>query len=759
MRNVRNLLEKRFEIYGQLLLSFLIMLGMPLLISFCLYSFTMNTVRKQSDQIGQNILEMTKQDIDGQLEGIKEFESRWYIDEGISKIADIEGKIGREYSQLLLQLYQELVKQKATDDFLKRAFIYFSGSDKIVSTDGNMDFELYYHLYLQNDQLDQEAFRAMLQEHHRYDTKVLTRGTAVLDPMMFLSLKSGSGEENSATIGFMMDSRELRKRLPSADTGKSGVEVVILPEDGVVLSPERSVFYLDTLDYEEIREKEHYKSTDGQENFWVTVSESEQTNWVYLMLTASGAYAEEIKRVQLFSILGLLLSIFAGFGLAWYLAKKNYNPFRQITDMVRTQMQTVPRFDEGMDEFSWLSHQVEFILQKNVNFQKMLDKNQKHMREFCRWQLLTADCDEEQIKRCGIQFPHEYYLTAVIQAVPIQAGDQTDDQTAGLRRFIVWNIFSELAGDRYPAEIFEMGNRVIAIFNVPQMEESISEAIREMLEKLHEMVYSPFHFDICGLIGSVHVGTKGIKTSYLEALELEEYLAPLDERIISREDICGIEPEYEYLDGIDEKLVLAVQAGDGKLAEQYIRETFEQRFSGKISPGVYRGLIYEMIGSLLKGAKAGGYMAVASEVPFPDESMIRRSQKETGEQLILAAGEICSQIAGIRQSTAENYNLSREVEAYIDEHYTDPDLNISIASQQFDRTPAYLSSIYKKQTGRSLLEYINVKRIDHAEELLKAGASVVEAASQSGFRDSGGFIRIFKRYRGITPGQMKGVKK
>ena len=85
-------------------------------------------------------------------------------------------------------------------------------------------------------------------------------------------------------------------------------------------------------------------------------------------------------------------------------------------------------------------------------------------------------------------------------------------------------------------------------------------------------------------------------------------------------------------------------------------------------------------------------------------------------------------------------------------------MNISITSQHFDRSPAYLSGIYKKQTGRSLLEYINMKRIACAEELLKNGASVVEAAEQSGFRDSGGFIRTFKRYRGITPGQLKTVK-
>ena len=85
----------------------------------------------------------------------------------------------------------------------------------------------------------------------------------------------------------------------------------------------------------------------------------------------------------------------------------------------------------------------------------------------------------------------------------------------------------------------------------------------------------------------------------------------------------------------------------------------------------------------------------------------------------------------------------------------DPDLNISITSQHFDMTPAYLSSIYKKQTGGSLLDYINTMRIEHAKELLEEGKSVVEAAELTGFRDSGTFIRAFKKKYGITPGQLK----
>ena len=109
----------------------------------------------------------------------------------------------------------------------------------------------------------------------------------------------------------------------------------------------------------------------------------------------------------------------------------------------------------------------------------------------------------------------------------------------------------------------------------------------------------------------------------------------------------------------------------------------------------------------------------------------------------------------MRKNTEKDHVLSNRIEAYIQENYEDPDLNISQLGQQFDMTPAYLSSLYKKQTGMGLLDYINSARIEAAEQLLLNGASVVEAAQAVGFRDSGALIRVFKKKRGVTPGQLK----
>jgi YesN/AraC family two-component response regulator len=73
----------------------------------------------------------------------------------------------------------------------------------------------------------------------------------------------------------------------------------------------------------------------------------------------------------------------------------------------------------------------------------------------------------------------------------------------------------------------------------------------------------------------------------------------------------------------------------------------------------------------------------------------------------------------------------------------------------FDITPAYISTLFKKQTGDSLLEYINSVRVKEAQKLLEQGISVVDTSQKVGFRNSGAFIRVFKKQTGVTPGQLR----
>ena len=58
---------------------------------------------------------------------------------------------------------------------------------------------------------------------------------------------------------------------------------------------------------------------------------------------------------------------------------------------------------------------------------------------------------------------------------------------------------------------------------------------------------------------------------------------------------------------------------------------------------------------------------------------------------------------------------------------------------------------FKACTGYTLHNYINNKRLIKANELIRNGISMSEAAQQCGFNDYSSFVRAFKRQFGLSP--------
>lgn len=68
----------------------------------------------------------------------------------------------------------------------------------------------------------------------------------------------------------------------------------------------------------------------------------------------------------------------------------------------------------------------------------------------------------------------------------------------------------------------------------------------------------------------------------------------------------------------------------------------------------------------------------------------------------------------------------------------------------------YLSSLFKRETGFTLVQYLNKSRIEISKNLLSANnISIKEAAYSCGFNDEKYFMKIFKRFEGMTPMQYK----
>ncbi|TRX54759.1 helix-turn-helix domain-containing protein [Fulvivirga sp. M361] len=73
-------------------------------------------------------------------------------------------------------------------------------------------------------------------------------------------------------------------------------------------------------------------------------------------------------------------------------------------------------------------------------------------------------------------------------------------------------------------------------------------------------------------------------------------------------------------------------------------------------------------------------------------------------------------------------------------------------AEEFNYSPSYLFSLFKKRTGYSLIHFFNLKKIQKACEYLNyTDLTVKEIGYRMGFQDPLYFSRLFKKQMGVSP--------
>ena len=105
----------------------------------------------------------------------------------------------------------------------------------------------------------------------------------------------------------------------------------------------------------------------------------------------------------------------------------------------------------------------------------------------------------------------------------------------------------------------------------------------------------------------------------------------------------------------------------------------------------------------------------------------------------------------IMQTTADSESRVRDVLQYVSRHYYEP-LDLSLASKMAGLSRRQFTSLCRKLTKKSFLEYVNNVRIERASELLThSDMPIVTIAFEIGYEELSTFYRVFKRLRKTSP--------
>jgi YesN/AraC family two-component response regulator len=212
---------------------------------------------------------------------------------------------------------------------------------------------------------------------------------------------------------------------------------------------------------------------------------------------------------------------------------------------------------------------------------------------------------------------------------------------------------------------------------------------------------------------------------------------------------------FYYPELYEERLISSVRSGDGlhmkTLLELSKKENFELR---KLTRNKFLKLNNRFINTIIKIEKS--------------EAVLNRTEELNSlaihfeELLIDNYYDLLFQTFDSISDDVQQYKigkrskLTEKLKTYVDKHYFDSNLGLSMMSIEFNISEGYVSTLFKEQAGINFADYVEKLRIEQACILLNQNRmTIVQIAEQVGYNSIQSFRRAFKKVKGVSPSKLR----
>ncbi|MCL2833574.1 MAG: helix-turn-helix transcriptional regulator [Treponema sp.] len=745
------------KIHGHVLFrwfaSYLAILLIPLVFSIIIYFYSFAAINNSSKEIYEASFEQFRIEMDNFAGSAYQALQQLSMDSDIQALTLVKTMLQPKDQWNMVQAIKQIRTMQIILPMVNDIFVVFNPLNSIVNSSGYYSIDLFYNLYFLNESINLESFKSIIRDPGQ--NKIILVNDRIL---LLLASTEGFSGDTSATLVIsykkeIFDDRFLRSY------ESNGGKIYIVPDNhqNTFGSGENSEFALLNSNGVNTYGDSSSKKLIGNTGYRILTLYSKLTDWKYFYFLPETLEKAKARQIQFITFAGLFGCTLLGLFLSYILSRRNYDPVKKLMAVFNRSEGTGNNEAElnRIDEFKWIEN-------KALDAQAALGRNFRALKKYFINTLLNRPFDpvngKPEIERYKICLNGDWNIVMVFALYLPGFGkilSENESEIINTLHQIIIHIFLEAVGENFTAEMISTGEYVSAIVNWPGNDDSFIERLEDLIEYTQQEAGEFFHLPVLTALGEPRRGLEGIYYSNLEALETLGFLDPkTGQTILHYRDVKYFGGRFQYNYETEQKLINLVRLGDSEntcnlLQQIWTDNSYPHNRSGRMN----RLLAYNLLGSLIKGMEQD---ILTNDLLSQSFNLENIEQENLAITLEKAAVEICKFNISIRRDR-QNHRLSKKVKNYINENFRNPDINISITSLHFGMNPAYLSTVFKEETGTSLLEYINTLRIEEGKKYLSSGCEVNEAAEKCGFRGSGAFIRVFKKLTGVTPGQFREI--
>lgn len=221
-------------------------------------------------------------------------------------------------------------------------------------------------------------------------------------------------------------------------------------------------------------------------------------------------------------------------------------------------------------------------------------------------------------------------------------------------------------------------------------------------------------------------------------------------------NINAMEMRYRF----ESELIEAVSLGQIHKEKIMLDSFSESMFEKRVSDPLRNAKNYSIIMNTLlrKAAEKGGVHPVYIDKMSSDFAHKIEQIATLSQNAALMREMFRSYCTMVRKHSIQSYSAIVQKTILIIDSNLSSDLTLSALASQQSISSAYLSTLFKKETGKTVSEYIREKRIQYAANLLTSTHLQVQTvALHCGIMDVQYFSKVFKKQMGKTPKEYRAV--
>ena len=389
-----------------------------------------------------------------------------------------------------------------------------------------------------------------------------------------------------------------------------------------------------------------------------------------------------------------------------------------------------------------------------IKMKKQLRQSLPLLRQNFLNSLVRGKVEKEEIEKrldyLSLKFPSDYYTVCVFETDKkdnLLSDESYEDHE--LVKMSILSIMEESTLGNAIAFTSFNENNILVFFD--DSNGTRRKILHDTLNYIQEKIVSNLGETVTIGVGSRVKGLSNLQISYNQAKSMLEYKVAKGENNILDIQILGLMKSENYYPIHEiEKLIKSI-----KLNKDFVKE-INNLFSDienniSISSSNLKVLMNEIVSGINKILIQFGEDAL-----FDIYAKIDHIDTIENAKLLLInyAKEISDKIH--TKMISKKQLLIEKAKEYLKENFGDSTISLNQVAQSIYISPSYLSMLFKKETGKSFVDYLTRLRLEKAMEYLRFdNLKTYEIAEKTGYNDSHYFCVSFKKHTGFTPSEYR----